>query len=409
MSRREILISLLIGAIGVSAAIWFLSTHEKVTDRVRTGLQGEARRNPWLAAQRLLDHFDRPATEVRKLTQLDALPEQGTLIIPKAHFTITGHLRSQITEWVRQGGYLIVEAENPLQDDPLLDAFGVTRHKVELDEDKHPAPRTNQGVDGDIELITLPDASTVARVKLDRFMVLESSRPWYHYDGKYGTYLLSKPVGQGVVTVVNDLDFARNSLIGKLDHAQFFLDLVRLRSKLASGTGNTPATGANRVIIFNQPGKPSLMAWLKKNAWAPLAGGAAAILLWLWQVVPRFGPIMPDVDRNRRRLLDHLRASGRFLWSNGHATRLLEASREACLRQIARSLPQFLSTPAQARPQLLIHAFGLTEEQTQRILQPQAGAKMLPFWQTIRLYQSVYARLGSGRGRAGEKPRRATN
>ena len=257
MSRREILIVLLIAAIGVSAVVWFLSTHEKVTDRVRIGLQGEARRNPWLAAQRLLDHFDRPATEVRKLTQLNTLPEQGTLIIPKAHFTITGHLRSQITEWVKQGGYLIVEAENPLQDDPLLDAFEVTRGEVEANEDKHPAAQKKQGVDSDIELITLPDASTVARVKLDRFIVLDTSHPWYHYDGKYGTYLLTKPVGQGVVTVVNDLDFARNSFIGELDHAQFFLDLVALRSRLASGTSNTPTTGANRVMIFNEPGKPS--------------------------------------------------------------------------------------------------------------------------------------------------------
>ena len=63
----------------------------------------------------------------------------------------------------------------------------------------------------------------------------------------------------------------------------------------------------------------------------------------------------------------------------------------------------------QARPQVLMQALDLTEEQTHRILQPQSTAKMLPFWQTIRLYQSVYARLGSGRGRAGEKARRSTH
>ena len=409
MSRREILIGLLIVAIGASAVIWFFSTHEKVTERVRTGFHGEARRNPWLAAQQLLDHFNRPATEIRKLTQLNSLPARATLVIPKAHFTITGHLRSEIAEWVRQGGYLIVEAEYPLQDDALVDGFGVERRRVELDQSAHSSNPKKQRANDDIELIVLPDASTPARVKLDRFMVLVSKDAWYHYDGQHGTYLLTKPVGRGAVTIINDLDFARNSYIGELDHAQFFLDLVRLRGKLATTAVNMPPPEADRVLVFNEPGKPSLLEWLKENAWAPLAGAAAAILLWLWKVVPRFGPIMPDIDRNRRRLLDHLRASGRFLWSNGHATRLLEASRDACIRQIGRSLPHFLSTPAAARPQLLIDALGLTEEQAHRILQPQSAAKMLPFWQTIRLYQRVYARLGSGRGVAGDNRRRSTN
>ena len=409
MSRREILIGLLIVAIGASAVIWFLSTHEKVTVTVHTGFQGEARRNPWLAAQRLLDSYDRPATEIRKLTQLNSLPPRATLVIPKAHFTITGHLRSEITNWVRQGGYLIVEAEYPLQDDPLVDGFGVNRQRVELDQDVRSSNPDKQAAHNDVELITLPDAITTARVRLDPFMVLNSEQAWYHYDGQYGTYLLTKPVGRGVVTIVNDLDFARNSYIGELDHAQFFLDLVRLRGKFAASTGNAPPTGADHVLIFNEPGKPSLLQWLRENAWAPLAGAAAAILLWLWKVVPRFGPIMPDIDRNRRRLLDHLRASGRFLWSNGHSTRLLEASRDACVRQIARSLPQFMSTAPQARPQLLMQALDLTEEQTHRILQPQSTAKMLPFWQTIRLYQRVYARLGSRRGVAGANSRRSTH
>jgi len=409
MSRREILIGLLIVAMGASAVIWFLSTHEKVTVTVHTGFQGEARRNPWLAAQRLLDSYDRPATEIRKLTQLNSLPARATLVIPKAHFTITGHLRGEITDWVRQGGYLIVEAEYPLQDDPLVDGFGVNRQRVELDQDARSSNPDKQAAHNDVELITLPDAITTARVRLDPFMVLNSEQAWYHYDGQYGTYLLTKPVGRGVVTIVNDLDFARNSYIGELDHAQFFLDLVRLRGKFAASTGNAPPTGADDVLIFNEPGKPSLLQWLKENAWAPLTGAAAAILLWLWKVVPRFGPIMPDIDRNRRRLLDHLRASGRFLWSNGHSTRLLEASRDACVRQIARSLPQFMSTAPQARPQLLMHALDLTEEQAHRILQPQSTAKMLPFWQTIRLYQRVYARFGSRRGAAGANPRRSTH
>ena len=138
---------------------------------------------------------------------------------------------------------------------------------------------------------------------------------------------------------------------------------------------------------------------MASNAWAPLTGGAIALLLWMWRVTPRFGPVLPDPERARRSLLHHLRASGRFLWSNGHANRLLESSREACLRRVRRSLPYFHSASPSERMSLLTQTLGMKEEQAQRIVQPQEVGNMMQFLQTIRVYQQVYARLaerGSG-------------
>ncbi len=405
MSLREALIMALIVVLGLTGVIWFLSTHEQVTEQAWTGFRGEARRNPWLAAQRLVGHFDKAVKELRTLPEVRNLPSHATLIVPKAHHTITGHLRDEIIGWVRQGGYLIVEAEYPQVDDPLTEAFGVERYNIESEDDEREVEEAEHNGRANFTIITLPNAVKPARVWLDRFMSVDASDAWYRADGKYGAYLLAKRSGRGAVTVINDLDFARNNAIGKLDHAQFILDLVNLREKLISDDNLSPPTDEKLILFFNKPGKPSLLVWLRENAWAPLAGAAVALLFWLWQTVPRFGPIMPDIERHRRRLLDHLRASGRFLWSNGHATRLLEASRDACVRQVARSLPHFLSTPAEARPELLIHALGVTQEQAQRILQPQKGGKMLQFWQTIRLYQRVYSRLAGKLPVTGAKPR----
>ena len=390
MSLRETLIMLLIVVIGLTGVVWFLATHEQVTEQAWTDFRGKAKRNPWLAAQRLVHRFGQPATELRSLPQLRNLPPRATLIIPRSHHTINGHLRDEIIDWVRRGGYLIVEAEYPRQKDPLVEAFGVDRYSVEIDEFDEPLEEFGEA---EFETIKLPNASVPAKVDLQPFMSVDAQDTWFRADGYYGTYLLIKRSGRGAATIVYDLDYARNRSIGSLDHAQFFVDLVRLREEIIPNEGIGPAPQAAQVMFFNRPGKLSLVTWLRKHAWAPLAGGAAALLLWLWRVIPRFGPIMPDAERRRRRLLDHLRASGRFLWSNGHATRLVEASREACLRQIGRSLPHFLSATSEARIEQLVHTLGITQEQAQRILQPQEGGKMMQFWQAIRLYQRVYSRL----------------
>ena len=390
MSTRELLIVLLIVSLGLTGVAWFLATHEKVTDKAWTGYTGEAKRNPWLAAQRFLDHFGARNKEVRALPDLRNLPPRATLIIPEAHHTITDSLRDAVVAWVADGGHLIVEGEHAGLDDSLVSAFGIERLATDFsafdpdeDEDYKESPYTR---------ISLPGSTSPANVQFEAYMSLRADDAGFQADGTFGTYVIAKRYGTGSVIVVNDLDYLKNSMIGALDHAAFLLDLLRATVNLSDGND---APFAQPVLLFNQPAKLSLLTWLEKHAWAPLAGAALALIVWLWRVVPRFGPLIPDPQRARRRLLDHLRASGRFLWANGHAPRLLESARESCLRRIARAMPEFLTATTDARAAYLIDMLGLTPEQAQRILQPQRGARMLQFLHTIRLYQSVYARLAT--------------
>ena len=160
MSLREMLIMALVVAIGVSGVAWFLATHEQVTEQAWTGFRGEAKRNPWLAAQRLMNRFDTPATELRSLPELRNLPPRATLIIPASHHTITGHLRDEIIDWVRRGGHLIVEAEDPRYDDPLVAAFGVDRYTVDFEEYEDELEVFDGAVS---EKVRLPNAAACAQ------------------------------------------------------------------------------------------------------------------------------------------------------------------------------------------------------------------------------------------------------
>src|SRR5512145_149043 len=89
----------------VGSAVWFFSNFERVPDKEWTGYQGEARRNSFLAAERLLDRMG---------------------------------VRVRLLEWVAGGGHLIVENESHRLPDPILDALGVKRVQVKTPGQSRP-------------------------------------------------------------------------------------------------------------------------------------------------------------------------------------------------------------------------------------------------------------------------------
>jgi hypothetical protein len=398
VTRREILVLILIASLGVTAVVWFRANFEPETKKVKVGFRGEARRNPWLAAEHLLDRMHHPASDVREYDRLRKLQPDSILVLPQGRQTLSKSLRAHIVDWVKSGGFLIVEAEYPTIADPLIEEFGVKRvedaHNREADQHHHGAGgslRKNGEIDVnandinrdslDLTVVKFPGSALTSLVWMEADFSLVSERAWFRAGTDYSANLIMLSEGDGIVAVLNDLDFATNREIADLDHAQFVVELARF------------ARRSGPVIFFNNPGRPSLLKWLRAHAWAPISAAALALLLWLWKSIPRFGPVAPDPERARRRLLDHLRASGRFLWSRGQGGRLLEVSREACLRKISRALPDFETAAASTQASRLMRMFGISSEQVQQILSPQAPGKMLHFMQTIHLYQSIHARL----------------
>jgi hypothetical protein len=373
MSTRQILVGILVLVAAAVGAYWFFANFERVTVTERTGFRGEARLNPWLAAQRLLEQMGRQASTVRSLPDLRVLPPDALLILPAWRHTLSQPLQAAVLAWVRAGGRLIVEAEIPQEPDPLLDALQVQRTEA-------PEADARKQASEPVE-VSLPDAPHFSHVRFDSSTRLHAAAARYRIDAGSGTLLLGLQHGKGLVTVVSDLDFANNYEIGDEQHAQFFWHLASI------------PPGIGPVFFFNNPGRLSLWDWLLDNAWAPLAAAALLLVLWLWRTVPRLGPVAPDPERSRRRLLDHLRASGRFLWSSGGAQRMLDAAREACLRRIGRAHPDFLATPESERPRRLAELLGWPEARAREVLEPAQPKKMLEFLQTIGLYQAVHEQL----------------
>jgi len=368
MSRQALWTVVVVVAV-LGGAVWFFNNFERVPDREWTGYQGEARRNSFLAAERLLDRMGLRVRHLKTPIELRELPANGMLILPARRNALAPAERERLAGWVDGGGHLVVENENHRLPDPVLDSLGVKREPVKLPGQIRPTE------------VRLPHAPDALKVTLASDRTLIAPAGAFQVQGNKATQLVHFKRGRGQVTVLNDFGFMRNPWIGQNDHAEFLWQLVRFQ----------PGTAA--VFVFDNPQKLSLVKWLTDNAWAVLAAGALLLVAWLWRIAPRFGPIAPDPQPVRRRLLDHLRASGRFQWSAGGAATLAEAAREAALRRVARAQPDFAGLGAAERRARLAASFDLPAEEAGRVLRPVQNLQPAEFLSAVRVFQRIHERL----------------
>ena len=369
MSRRSFLIACA-GVLGVALLAWFGSRFERAMVKEWVQPSGEARLRPFLAAERFATRMGLGASEVRAATKMQALSQADVLLMPNRRQDLDGGRINQIVAWVQGGGHLIVEAELPGVPDPLLERFGVKRAAAAT-VFKPLEARDEAGAKFAVQLAAPLKLETQGR----RLLAASNGE-----DLK----LVSLVAGPGVVTAAVSLDFARNRRIGEHDHAALFWHLASLER-------------ARELLIYSRPERLSLWRFLADNAAPVLAAGSALLVLWLWRTGPRFGPIAPDPAPARRRLLDHLRASGRFYWAKDLRGRLVEAARDAALRRVARAQPDFASAPPPERAARLAELAGLSREAVQRFLSAAGELRGPDFIRFTQAAQRVHSALEKGK------------
>lgn len=381
MSGRTIAL-ILVGGLVVLGVAWFLATHDRVTRQDWVGPSGEARLRPFLAAQRFAERMGLKVSEVRSLPELSALPARGVLLVPNRRQELQATKLADVLRWVENGGHLIVEAEFLGVPDPLLDQLGVKRSAIEPLK----GPQT----------LDVPGSSERLRVYFGDAMRLDAAQG--EAPLRIGASLVSFTRGRGMVSAASSLRFARNPgfedhfaklrktpapSIGALDHAELFARLLAL-------------TPAHELVVYFRPTRLSLWGFLKEHAAPALAAGGLLLVLWLWSIVPRFGPVAPDVPPGRRRLLDHLRASGRYYWVKGLRPQLVVAARDAALRRIARAQPDFVSAPMAERVTRVAALTDISKEEAARFLGAAGTMRGADFIRLTQHAQRVHSALDKG-------------
>jgi hypothetical protein len=310
------------------------------------GMGEEARKNPYLALDQFLVRMGARTEFARSPAQLSRPPEKGVLIIAARRLAfMTSQRVREIDAWVRRGGMLVVEAEPIGIDDPLLENYGIERDIPEWDRgtpqerraakkreaEKREARKAESRAaarSDSIATIPWPDASKPLRVLQPGpgLRIAGEGEPAKLVTAMAGErlVLVAFDTDAGRVVVLSSLNFLRNRDLGQHNHAEFAW-------RLATG-----APQQRTSMLFLRVPSPSLWAWISEHAWPVVISAMILLLLWLGRIVPRFGPLDSEPAPVRRSLVEHLRASGRFVWSRGDAQRLLEAARDRVWRTALR-------------------------------------------------------------------------
>ncbi|HEY2338739.1 MAG TPA: DUF4350 domain-containing protein [Burkholderiales bacterium] len=372
--NNRVLVFAGVAALAALAVVWFLSNYEQVAYREHVGPSNEARLRPYLAAERFAQRMGLDAGEIRALPELDKLTPGGALILPAHRQALEPRRMNQILLWVERGGHLIVEAELVGVADPLLERLPLERSRVEK-----PAklPLTIDVGGGRTFAISLPTGTALHAPAIRGLL--------FRAGAADAPQLVSFRRGKGFVTVATGLGFLQNRQIGEHEHAEFLWHLLNLNRA-------TPS-----LQVLNRPQRLSLWGFLKEHAAEALASSIALLVLWLWRIAPRFGPVAPDALPARRRLLDHLRASGRYYWTKGLRAELVNATRDAALRRLARAQPDFADAPDAEKVARLASLIGVSPEEASRFLTVRGPLSGAAFIELARDAQRMHAALEKGK------------
>jgi hypothetical protein len=270
------------------------------------GYQGEARRNPWLAAERMVSHY---GYDVESLTSWRA-PQGSDAVwfVPASALANQGIVR-RAEKWVRSGGHLIV----------LLEKAGVETNDWSLfgPELALEPPLVGLLERAGIRLDQTATSKNAARVERvipfdgDEFKVMAGAgKAVAMTDGEAGLFV-SAEMGRGQLSAVTDARMFRNRWIDEQEHAELLLALVEVTNREGS-------------VVFVRGATLSFWGLLKRHLWAVLIGLTTLLALWLWRSMRRFGPLEAATLPPAARGYDHhLEALGNFHWQLDRAANLL--------------------------------------------------------------------------------------
>lgn len=418
MKRRYMILIALLAVVlgGGGYELWNLLFHKVWRGQV---YYSEAQnKNPMLAATRLLEargHAVRiePMLSYQLLNQL---PDGVLLLSPYAKSPDERQARL-LLDWVRRGNTLIMtpgwvqntdDKAKKMQilsedlPDPLGKHFGVSmsgRTRVDetcridpLEEKRRAEEKDDEedkkaGPAEPVRLVCLnaPGAANTIELRRqsDTLQRFEGKGPEPLWGDTHELAVLVYAEGRGKVAMVasdpGDSYFDNDGL-RQFDHGELLLLLA----------GQSGAKAPVMLVQHNET--MGWAGWLWQNCRPVLLGLAAILLLWTWSATRRFGPLLPEAASERRALIEHIEASGRWLWKlpQGRAL-LLDAVRKRTEKQLLRRLPELHPLDGSARVRRLARLTKLPEPQISEALLGAPAKRAADFTQQISTLQQLRA------------------
>jgi hypothetical protein len=326
--KRDVIVWMVAGILVVVVVAWVAQNTSWVDTTIPMPPKGEARTNPFYAAQRFAEALGARTVWDRELV---VPPTDSVVVLSGWHWDLSRARRQALERWVESGGRLVVdrtlvggEAEFERWSRIIRDYQEVSDKERAASDREGPCRKLLEHPGGTAPAGTVTTVYELCDFSVWSFLTTTRTVAW-SLRGKSGIQALRVNVGRGSVTVVNAAPFRYRQLFDG-DHGRLFVAATQLRR-------------GDEVHFLSEDDHPSLLVllWRYGGPLVVLAMSLVALLLWRGGV--RLGPLAAPAPAGRRSLAEQIRGTGQFAERHGSGESLhaavVRALNEAAQRHVA--------------------------------------------------------------------------
>jgi len=406
----------------------YFESYEETEDK---GWNINARSNPYLAAEHYLSRQGTTPKTVNSFKQIQFSEDFHTLFIDDSMNVVSSRQVSQITQWLEQGGHLIVvahPAKKGSERDPLLQTFGFESVDIDCNCDQEEKATKTLAKDktlnpkklsetmremnakfenGEtVEQDKLNDEATMASVKTPEISSLnfqgidasiqvhfdplrglyhpifdleegeqyEEIQPFYWDGNEYGIQFIQMSIGNGMMTVIADSDIWKSDNIQLFSHA-YLLSIL--------------AANSNNIQLFVDSSMPSVFVLAWQNASEVISAFCLWLICWLVYRGRRFGPIKKQTITVRRSIGAHIQAAANFLWRQKESKILLQTLQEGIHLRAKLVLRNYAAMNIEEQHLLLASHSNVTPSEVTTAMNSKTITNEDDFTDSVRVLQKI--------------------
>lgn len=372
----------LVAVLVVLVAGYLYASIEVFDKTTSKGFAAEARNQPYLAAQKVLQSYQLQVSlydDFRGLfaeTTPGVIPaENDAVILTEGEIPISQQRAAQILSWVESGGHLILSHSGVSQDgifrsNHIMQQLDIRVEWLESDE-----PFAEYQAQQPTDMVNPNDLPLSVNLETSYRIILPPDRELTYQAGDdEGMTFAQMDYGNGLITLMTETYIWNNYQIDEADNVELLVNLL---------------DWADHIHIFSARELPHWTTLLYDYAPYFIWFASLTIVLIMWRLSVRFGPVQHQDEHSYSPFSMHIKAAGEFYWRSGQQADLLKDLRVSVLTELSRRVPKLKNADRKQQLERLAQLSGWSGDSIEELLFSDKPLNEMQFTQWIQGLQKL--------------------